>query len=125
MARKRVLNEATPEYVAAQPSPTPDSLDQALFPLQLTRVRLYDVRVERLARQGQSSASRAPRLETEVRLAVGRKSVVGKLGVDLAFPNAEAPEYRLHLTLEGILTPTDPSTPLPTKDQLDKRLACT
>jgi hypothetical protein len=125
MARKRNLSEAAPKYVATQSSPTPELPQRVLFPLQLTRVRLYDVRVDRLARPAEASTSKQPRLETQVRLTLGRKSVVGQLGVDLAFPNAEAPEYRLHLTLEGMLTPASPSTPLPTKEQLDKRLACT
>jgi preprotein translocase subunit SecB len=125
MAKKRNLSEATPKYPAAQSSTTPDLLGHALFPLQLTKVRLYDLRVERPARPRGASSAKEPRLETQVRLALVRKSVVGQLEVDLAFPNAEAPEYRLHLTLEGMLAPASPSTPPPTKDQLDKRLACT
>ncbi len=108
-------------------SPTADLLqqEQSLFPWQLARVRLYEVLVERLAESKGAGKSTGTRLNTEVRLSLGAKAVVGQLSVTFTYPNDESPTYRMHFTLEGMLVPVDSSTPLPTEEQLDKRLACT
>ncbi|HOU23290.1 MAG TPA: hypothetical protein PKW05_03870 [Anaerolineae bacterium] len=116
---------ASPTYLPARQTRREPLPDKALFALQLARVRLFEASIDRPPRPADASPIKAPRLETEVRLSRGEKAVGGRLTVKLTYPNAESPEYRMALTLEGTLVAADASVALPTKDQLDKRLACT
>jgi len=99
--------------------------DETLFSLQLRGVRLYEAQVERLDAKHDTTAPLKPSLQTEVRIARTPDSIVGRLWVELMFPSLDSPEYRLRLTLESMFCPKDASTPLPTEDQIDHRLACT
>ncbi|HUT15003.1 MAG TPA: hypothetical protein VMY98_02025, partial [Anaerolineae bacterium] len=106
---------------------TPEDMSRVLYDWQLTRVRLYDVHIERLQAVGVGrDPVTKPVLESRVRVSVSAKGLLARLSLTVVFPNEEAPEYRMQLSLDGFWTPKDPSVSPPTEDKTHGgRLAAT
>ncbi len=112
---------------AAKAALTPEDINRVLYDWQLTAVRLYEVRVERLeGRKPGHEPVTKPVLHSDVRVSVAGEGLLGRLTLNLVFPNEAAPEYRMRLSLDGLWRPRDSSVSLPSKDEVqDARLGAT
>jgi len=93
---------------------------------QLLRVRLHDVKVERLEQDKPPIPSeKRIGVRAEIEAGVAGKRLVGKLTVNIASPTEEAPKCQMQFTFEGSFGPRDPSVVVPGKAEIDARFAAT
>ena len=103
-----------------------EQLGQVLYGLQMQGVRLYEVRVERLgAREPECEPELRPVLDSDVKVVRAAERLLGRLTVEILYPNDESPEYRMLLAIEALLVPKDPSVPTPDPQEMGVKLGAT